>query len=139
MHMAHTTAAILSIGDELTLGQGLDTNSQWLSRRLVELGITPIRHATVPDDLAAIRTAMLDLASAADLIISTGGLGPTADDLTRTALAAALGETLVEDAAALEALQRWFAGRTMPEANRVQAQRPSSATLLPNAFGTAPG
>jgi nicotinamide-nucleotide amidase len=141
MPRAHVTAAILSVGDELTLGQGLDTNSQWLSRQLVSLGILPVQHATVPDDLNAIRDAMLRLATAADLVISTGGLGPTADDLTRQALAAAMNEPLAEDPAALEQLRSWFAGRgrRMPEANRIQAQRPPSASLLQNAFGTAPG
>jgi nicotinamide-nucleotide amidase len=141
MPRAHATAAILSIGDELTLGQGLDTNSQWLSQQLVGVGIVPVQHATVPDDLNAIRDAMLRLAAAADVVISTGGLGPTADDLTRQALAAAMNEPLAEDPAAMEQLRAWFAGRgrRMPEANRVQAQRPHSASLLQNAFGTAPG
>jgi nicotinamide-nucleotide amidase len=137
----HATAAILSIGDELTLGQGLDTNSQWLSRRLVDFGIVPVQHATVPDDLPAIAAAILRLGGAADLLICTGGLGPTADDLTREALAQALGEPLVEDPAALVRIRAWFAGRgrPMPEGNRAQARRPASAEILPNDWGTAPG
>ena len=141
MASVHATAALLSIGDELTLGQGLDTNSQWLSQRLVELGILCVEHATVADDLSAIQGAILRLAGRADVVISTGGLGPTADDLTREALARAIGESLVEDPAALGGLRRWFAGRArpMPEANRMQALRPVSATMLANEFGTAPG
>ncbi len=137
--MFHATAAILSIGDELTLGQALDTNSQWLSGRLTDLGIIPLQHATVPDDLAATRDAILRLTAAADVLVITGGLGPTADDLTRPALAAALNDTLVEDAAALQQIRARFANRPMPENNRLQAQRPSRATILPNQWGTAPG
>ena len=139
--MPHLTAAILSIGDELTLGQALDTNSQWLSRRLTELGIMPIEHAAVADDLAAIRNAILRLCSRADLLLITGGLGPTADDLTRAALAAAMNESLVEDADAIGQISAWFASRarSMPALNRVQAQRPASATMIPNQWGTAPG
>src|SRR6266853_1575084 len=122
--MSHSYAAILSIGDELTLGQALDTNSQWLSHRLTELGILPIEHATVPDDLTATRDAILRLAARADLLLITGGLGPTADDLTRAALAAAMNEPLVEDPAALAQITAWFSSRSrpMPALNRVQAQ-----------------
>jgi len=139
--MPHLTAAILSIGDELTLGQALDTNSQWLSRRLTELGVIPVEHATVPDDLTATRDAILRLAAVADLLIITGGLGPTADDLTRASLAAALNEPLVEDPQALTQITAWFASpsRPMPALNRVQAQRPRSAAIIPNEWGTAPG
>jgi nicotinamide-nucleotide amidase len=139
--MPHATAAILSIGDELTLGQNLDTNSQWLSHRLTALGVIPIQHATVPDDLAATRDAILRLADVADLVIITGGLGPTADDLTRAALAAAMNEPLVEDLEALAQITAWFASRTrpMPALNRVQAQRPRSAAIIRNDWGTAPG
>jgi nicotinamide-nucleotide amidase len=132
---------MLSIGDELTLGQALDTNSRWLSERLLELGIVPVEHATVPDDAGAIAAALKRLAARANVVISSGGLGPTPDDLTRRGLAMAMGEELVEDADALGAIRRWFAGRSspMPEVNRVQAQRPEGARILPNAFGTAPG
>lgn len=145
--MIHRRAAILSIGDELTLGQALDTNSQWLSQRLLERGVLPAEHATVPDDAAAITDALLRLArgrsadSGCQLIIVTGGLGPTADDLTRQGLADALGERLVEDAPALREIEAWFAGRgrAMPELNRVQALRPHTASMLSNPHGTAPG
>jgi nicotinamide-nucleotide amidase len=115
------------------------TNSQWLSSRLTELGILPVEHATVPDDLRATTAAILRLAAAADLVISTGGLGPTADDLTRAALAAAMGQDLVEDADALAQVQGRFVGRPMPAINRLQAQRPARASILPNPTGTAPG
>ncbi|MBI1189501.1 MAG: competence/damage-inducible protein A [Tepidisphaera sp.] len=139
--MHHTRAAILSVGDELTLGQTLDTNSKWFSEQLRDMGIMPIEHVTVPDDVAAQTAAFARLASIADLIICSGGLGPTLDDLTRQALAAAAHDTLIEDPEALEQVRAWFAGRKypMPEMNRVQALRPTRGRCIPNAAGTAPG
>src|SRR5687768_11272315 len=90
-------AEIIAIGDELTSGERLDTNSQWISQRLGELGVPVAFHTTVGDDLetnvAAFRTAI----DRADIVVATGGLGPTADDLTREALAAAAGVDLVQD------------------------------------------
>ncbi|MCW5775235.1 MAG: CinA family nicotinamide mononucleotide deamidase-related protein [Phycisphaeraceae bacterium] len=137
----HTACVIVSIGDELTLGQSLDTNSRWLSARLLECGIVTARHVTVPDDAVAVERAVREAAADAPLVISTGGLGPTEDDLTRVALAAALGDELVEDAEALRAIEGWYAARgaRMPATNRVQSQRPSGASCLPNPHGTAPG
>lgn len=135
-----STAAILSIGDELTLGQTVDTNAAWIADRLTSLGVRVIEHATVDDDLGRMVSTIRRLAAVADTIIATGGLGPTADDLSREALATVLGETLVEDGRALTRLREWYAGRgPMPEANRVQAMRPESAELLDNPNGTAPG
>jgi len=139
----HMTAAVLSVGDEITLGQTLDTNSQWVAQRLSEAGIVPIVHLTVPDSLDAQRDAIVHIAAKVDLVIITGGLGPTADDLTRHALAAAIGggEVLVEDPVALSQIEAMFVGRgrEMPEINRVQALRPGSGMSLPNLNGTAPG
>lgn len=139
--MAHETAAIVSTGDELVLGQALDTNSRWLSQRLLAAGVRPVEHVTVGDDAVALAAALARLAESADVLVVTGGLGPTADDLTRAALAEILGETLVEDPAALEQVRGYFtrSARAMPELSRVQAQRPPSAVTLPNAVGTAPG
>jgi nicotinamide-nucleotide amidase len=138
---AHRTCALLSIGDELVLGQTLDTNSKWLSARLLDLGVRVVEHRTVADDLALQREAIVTLASRVDLVISTGGLGPTADDIMREALAHAAGDELVEDAAALAEVEAWFArsGRTMPAGNRVQALRPAGGRCLTNERGTAPG
>lgn len=138
---AHECAAVVSIGDELTLGQKLDTNSQWISRRLVDRGVVVREHVTLDDDAGAIACALERLSHEADLIVVTGGLGPTADDLTRDALARVLGEDLIEDASALAALGAWYAsrGREMPPTNRVQALRPASGRCLPNDRGTAPG
>src|SRR3954451_19094552 len=98
-------AEIIAIGDELTSGQRLDTNSQWLSERLGEIGIPVAFHTTVGDDLEnniAVFRAAIDRA---DIVISTGGLGPTADDLTRDAIAAAAGVELVQDDGALAHIQ----------------------------------
>lgn len=141
MPCEHAAAAILSVGDELTLGQALDTNSCWLADRLAGLGIVAVEHVTVPDDAEALAGALRRLAGAAPLVITTGGLGPTADDLTREGLARATGEPLVEDSAALRWIESWFAraSRPMPALNRSQALRPRSASCLENTAGTAPG
>lgn len=138
---SHTTAAILSIGDEITLGQKLDTNSRWLAQRLTDVGISVAVKMTVPDDLAALSGRFAELAGTHSLVISTGGLGPTMDDLTRSALARAMGEELVTDPKALGEIRAWYAStrREMPEANVVQALRPNSAKCLSNDRGTAPG
>jgi len=136
-------AAILSIGDELILGQTQDTNARWLGARLADRGVPCVQFRVVPDDLAAQSAALRELAAVAQVVIVTGGLGPTDDDLTREALRVAMGDAnpLVLDAPSLEALDRWFThrGRSMPDINRRQAMRPSGAECLRNDFGTAPG
>ncbi|MEY4770076.1 MAG: hypothetical protein RIQ40_816 [Planctomycetota bacterium] len=136
-------AAILSIGDELILGQTQDTNARWLAGRLADRGVPCVQFRVVPDDLAAQAAALRELAALAQVVIVTGGLGPTDDDLTREALRVAMGDAnpLVLDAPSLEALDRWFThrGRSMPDINRRQAMRPSGAECLRNDFGTAPG
>lgn len=134
-------AAILAIGDEIVLGQKTNTNSVWLAERLASVGVMTVEHVSVEDDLERIRAAMARLAEQFPIVICTGGLGPTADDLTRDALADALGEPLVEDDEALRAISAALArrGREMTSAHRVQALRPRSASTLPNAVGTAPG
>lgn len=134
-------AVILSVGDELALGQTLDTNSAWIAQMLVRHGVWPAYHLTLPDDRAAIAAALRQAATQADLIIVTGGLGPTEDDLTRHALADAMGVALVEHAPSLAALHDFFAqrGRAMPDANRRQALHPAGSRVIPNTCGTAPG
>jgi nicotinamide-nucleotide amidase len=132
---------IISIGSELTSGRNLDTNSQWLSRELQSLGF-PVRfHTTLADDLDENIAAFRVAADRADLVISTGGLGPTQDDLTRHALAALAGVELVFDQDSFDAIARLFqrVGRTMTERNKVQAYFPKGATIIPNPVGTAPG
>lgn len=141
MSHTHARAAILSVGDELTLGQTLDTNSKWLAEHLRDAGVMPVEHVTVPDDVAAQAAAFARLASTSDLIICTGGLGPTLDDLTREALARTMNDTLMEDADALAQVTAWYASRKrpMPELNRVQALRPTLGRCIANPHGTAPG
>jgi nicotinamide-nucleotide amidase len=132
---------ILSIGDELVLGQTVDTNSAWLSQQLSAVGIRVAAHATVPDDLLAIKEALIAAAPRCQVVIASGGLGPTEDDLTRQALAAVLGVPLENDAGALRDLTAWFAklGRPMGENNKVQAMFPRGTTPIENTCGTAPG
>ncbi len=141
--MAHThaRAAIVSVGDELILGQTADTNSRWLAQRLVSLGVMHAEIVTVGDDLDAHARAFERLSAGVDLVISTGGLGPTADDLTREALARATRDTLVEDELALAQIEAWFGSRgaIMRPINKVQAKRPSRGRSIPNLHGTAPG
>ncbi|HRX84423.1 MAG TPA: competence/damage-inducible protein A [Phycisphaerae bacterium] len=134
-------AEIISIGAELMTGSSIDTNSAWLSEQLTRLGVPTLRHATVGDDAAAIAAAMGESASRAALVLVTGGLGPTRDDLTRAGLAAALGVPLVHDPDSMAQIDAFFRAlnRPMPQANRVQADVPAGATVLPNDWGTAPG
>ena len=135
------TAAILSIGTELTRGELTDTNSAYLAEQLTNLGFDLVELATVDDDEDRIVDALRRLGEAVDVLVVTGGLGPTSDDLTAAAAAAAAGGELVRDAASLEAIRKKYAsfGRAMPEANAKQADRPESATVIPNPVGTAPG
>ena len=101
-------AVILSIGDELVLGQTVDTNSAFLSAKLMRRGIGTLYHQTVADDLAAITEAIRQASSAVTLVLITGGIGPTDDDLTRQALANAMGEELVADEASLKQIEAIF-------------------------------
>ena len=134
-------AEVIAIGDELTTGQRLDTNSQWLSTELGLLGIPVCFHTTVCDTLEAGIDAFRIAAARCDLVVATGGLGPTADDLTRDVLAAVSGQPLDLSAAALEAVESRFARRAvaMPESNRRQAMFPRGTRIIPNPDGTAPG
>jgi nicotinamide-nucleotide amidase len=134
-------AIILSVGEELTSGQTVDTNSAYLAERLARRGIRTIEHVTVPDDRARIAEAIRRSAGGAELVVITGGLGPTDDDLTRQGLADAMGTELVLDETCLATLEGWFRriGRTMVAANRVQAMVPRGAEPLANRMGTAPG
>lgn len=135
------TAEVISIGDELTSGQRLDTNSQWLSRRLSEIGLRPLFHTTVADDEALMEQAFHNASRRVDVALITGGLGPTGDDLTRQVIAKVAGVPLLIDDAAVVYIEELFAsrGRTMPESNRVQAMYPAGGCLIPNLTGTAPG
>lgn len=134
-------AAILSIGSELVLGQVLETNGAWLCRQLARIGIPVVACVTVGDDLEQIRLAIAAASKSADVVLVTGGLGPTEDDLTRTALARALGTALELDQPSLERVREFFAhrGRAMPERNKIQAMFPKGAEPIVNTCGTAPG
>src|SRR5512145_3108577 len=112
----HMTSIILSIGDELVLGQTVDTNSAWLSGQLAGVGCTVKSHITVGDDQRAIEEAMRESVGRCDYLICTGGIGPTADDLTRQALAAVMNVPLELDESWLATVRDFFQqrGRTMP-------------------------
>lgn len=134
-------AEILSTGEELVLGATLDSNSAWLSQRLSELGIPVVRHTAVGDDLDDIVDALRSATARADLVLMTGGLGPTADDLTREALCRLAGRPPVMDETSLGQIMARFRrmGRMMPPENRVQAIFPEGSRPLANSTGTAPG
>lgn len=132
---------IVSIGTELLLGQIVDTNASWLAGRLADLGIDCLWVSTVGDNLPRATEVISRALGRSDLVVCTGGLGPTEDDLTREAIAAAVGETPAVDPALRDELGAWFASRgiTMPERNEKQAWLIPSAQALPNPHGTAPG
>ncbi len=134
-------AVIIAIGDELIGGASVDTNSAYLSAHLAERGIVAVRHVTVGDDAGRITEAITRAAEEAELVVITGGLGPTRDDLTRQALADAMGVELLEDARSAERIAAFFAriGRTMKPSNLTQAMIPAGAEVLDNDCGTAPG
>jgi nicotinamide-nucleotide amidase len=134
-------AIILSIGDELVLGQTVDTNSAWMSKQLAAVGFGVAAHMTVADDQPAIERAIVECSGRCDLLIVSGGIGPTEDDLTRQALAAAMGVPLVLDEGWLTKLREFWKkrGNVMPAINAIQAQIPAGATLLDNPVGTAAG
>lgn len=131
---------ILNTGTELLLGNTLNTHGAWFGRELFKLGLRVGRQVTVPDG-DAIRESLSEAVGRADVVIVTGGLGPTSDDLTREITAEVLGLELILDEAGLRSLEAFFAarGRPMVEANRKQAMSPVGADILPNPNGTAPG
>ena len=134
-------AELVAVGTELLLGQIANTNAQWLSERLAEIGVDVLHHQVVGDNHERIVGA-LDLAvSRADAVIVTGGLGPTGDDITRDCLASLMGVELVRDPAIEAGLRARFAqiGREMPLSNLAQADVPRGATPIVARLGTAPG
>ncbi len=134
-------AELLAIGTELTVGETTDTNSGDLARSLVARGVTVTRIANLPDDLPVVVEALRTALGRADLVVTTGGLGPTPDDLTREAVAEACGETVAVDPGTLAWLEGLWArrGHPFPSTNIKQAWVIPSATPLANAHGTAPG
>jgi nicotinamide-nucleotide amidase len=132
---------IINTGTELMLGRILNTHQQWLCRRFADLGYVVTRQVAVADTPADIERAVRDALTRSDLVLTTGGLGPTSDDLTREVLARMLGKPLHEDAGVLAEIERVFQRlqRPMPASTRVQALVPEGAIVLPNPNGTAPG
>jgi len=132
-------AVVLSVGTELTEGIIQDTHIRFLASELTSLGFTVCRGVQIPDSPRQFTDELARAASEAALIIITGGLGPTTDDLTRETVAQAAGVSLEFHAEVWEALQERFKGRKISETNRKQAEAPRGFSLIPNANGTAPG
>ncbi|MCG8409120.1 MAG: competence/damage-inducible protein A [Phycisphaerales bacterium] len=134
-------AQIISIGSELAGGQTVDTNAAWLARQLAMLGIQCSKHVTIADELVPIRDSIVSVSREADLLLITGGLGPTPDDLTRTALAEAMGVRLRFHQVSFARIEAFFKARKrrMHADNRNQAMFPESAEPIENGCGTAPG
>ena len=132
---------LINTGSELMLGRVLNTHQQWLCRRLADLGYVVSRQVAVADTASDIEQAVREALARAELVITTGGLGPTSDDLTRDLVAQLLGKKLHVDSAALANIERFFTQRkrVMPATTRVQALVPEGAIVLQNAHGTAPG
>jgi nicotinamide-nucleotide amidase len=132
---------VVTIGTELLLGQILDTNAAELGRGLAAAGVEVVRRTSVADRPEAIRAAVADALERTGFVITTGGLGPTRDDMTKREVAALFGKPLQLDPAVLRSLEERFhrLGRPMPAVNRTQAEVPAGATVLPNPRGTAPG
>ena len=138
--MSHTVE-ILSVGTELLLGNIANTDAQMLSQGLSELGLNVYYHTVVGDNPQRAKEAVAIAKERADIIITTGGLGPTCDDLTKNVLAEAFGKKLVFDQASADRIRSYFTrtGRTMTENNLQQAMLPEGCTVLTNDWGTAPG
>ncbi|MFP4055295.1 MAG: competence/damage-inducible protein A [Candidatus Brocadiia bacterium] len=134
-------AVVLSVGDEVVDGQVVDRNAAWLSRELLRLGVDVMRHEAVRDVEEAIEAAVREAARRAHLVVVSGGLGPTEDDVTRHGVAAAAGVHLELHEPSLARIEERFRryGRPMPVQNRIQAMVPQGAAVLPNHEGTAPG
>lgn len=132
---------ILSVGTELLMGQIANTNAQYISQRLPEVGLGVFYHSVVGDNPERLTECLHHALSRSDIVITTGGLGPTQDDLTKQVVAEALGRKLVLDQRSAEAIKKYFAatGRTMVESNLRQAYFPENSMILDNEEGTAPG
>lgn len=139
--MSSSAAAIVGVGDELLGGVVINTNAAFIGQRLLDAGIPVVRSVCVGDDEDAIVAVLQNVVELADVVIVTGGLGPTQDDLTREALARLLDVRLVRHDSLVDAIRQRFAafGRAMPESNAKQADVPAGAAPIPNPWGTAPG
>ncbi|MFI1772254.1 competence/damage-inducible protein A [Thalassobellus citreus] len=135
-------AEIITIGDELLIGQVIDTNSSYIAKQLNKIGISVYQITSIQDDKQHILNAFKDAESRVDVIIITGGLGPTKDDITKKTIAEYFNDTLVLDASVLdniESIWKQYVRQTLLQVNKDQALVPSKATVLMNKLGTAPG
>jgi nicotinamide-nucleotide amidase len=134
-------AEIINIGDELLIGQVVNTNASWMAAQLTKAGISVVQTTTIADDADAIKTALNEAFKRADIILISGGLGPTKDDITKKTLAEYFGSKLVFHEPTFEQVKKIFAARQFPvtEENRQQAMIPDNCTPLFNKNGTAPG
>src|SRR5437870_743044 len=132
---------LINTGSELMLGRVLNTHQQWLCQQLADLGYVVTRQVAVADTGPEIEAAVREALARADLVVTTGGLGPTSDDITRDLIAKVLRKKLREDEGIVAHIKQFFASRNrvMPERTRVQALIPEGAEILPNPNGTAPG
>ncbi len=132
---------LINTGAELLLGRILNTHQQWICRQLSDIGYSVSRQVTVDDSASSIEASVAESLGRADLVITTGGLGPTCDDRTRERVAALLGRRLVHREEVMDQIRGYFArfGRPMPDRTKVEALVPEGALILPNAHGTAPG
>jgi len=139
--VGNVKAEIIAVGTELLLGQISNTNAQYLSKRLAELGIDVYFHTVVGDNSNRLKQVILNAQERSDIILFTGGLGPTKDDLTKETIASVLGKTLVEHQPSMENIERFFKqrGMEMTANNRKQAHVVEGSTVLPNDHGMAPG
>ena len=133
-------AEILCVGTELLLGDIVNTNAAFLSQKLAELGICVYRHTVVGDNPKRLKAALASAFESADLVITSGGLGPTYDDLTKETVAEYFGREMKEDKHSLERIEEYFrrTGRAMTDNNRKQAMMPEGAVIFDNDYGTAP-
>lgn len=132
-------AEIISVGTELLLGHTVNTDTTIVAQALSDLGINMLYACTVGDNEERLRQALQQALVRSDLVITTGGLGPTKDDLTKETIAAVAGKHLVEDAGSRQRIEQYFAGRSCSENQFKQALLPKDCTVLPNDAGTAPG
>ncbi len=139
--MRSITAEVITIGDEILFGQITDTNTQWLGTELTSIGIRVVRKSSVGDEESAILTVLAEAETRADVVLITGGLGPTKDDITKKTLCRFFDTSLEINDEALAQVTEFFAlrGRPLTEINRQQAALPVGSTHLPNRHGTAPG
>lgn len=135
------TAEIITIGDELLIGQVVDTNSAWMAEKLNEFGILVRQITSISDDREHILNTLREASQRAEVILITGGLGPTKDDITKTTLCEYFGSTMVFSETAYEDVRHLFRSRGLPVTglNRGQAMVPECCTVIPNHNGTAPG